>query len=183
MLEGKQVGLRPLETTDAWLLHKWFNDQRVLEDLGAEHLYFAVSLEEEAAVVQHMASDESAAWFIVHELEGREPIGVIGLAAIDARSASAELRIVIGEPTYWGRGYGSDAIGVVLKEAFWARNLHRVWLRVVVYNERAIACYERCGFVLEGRARHDHFHKGEWRDAFHMSMLAAEYWGRKDARG
>ncbi len=182
MLEGKLVGLKPLEMVDAWLLHKWFNDQRVLEDLGADHLYFAVSLEEENAVVQHMVNDEDAVWFIVTELKKKEPIGIIGLAAIDKRSASAELRVVIGEPSFWDKGYGSDAIGIVLREAFVARNLHRVWLRVVAYNERAKSCYLKCGFVLEGTARHDHFHKGAWQDAHHMSILEHEYGGRKRAK-
>ena len=182
MLEGKSVGLRPLETGDAWLLHKWFNDQRVLEDLGAEHLYFAVSLEEEAAVTQHMVNDDEAVWFIVHELEQREPIGVIGLAAMDRRSSSAELRIVIGEPCLWNKGLGTEAIDIVLDHAFTVRNLHRVWLRVAAYNERAISCYKKCGFTLEGRARHDHFHNGGWKDALHMSILEDEFRGRGDAR-
>ncbi|HVO78144.1 MAG TPA: GNAT family protein [Methanomassiliicoccales archaeon] len=181
MLEGKLVGLKPLEQADAWLMHKWFNDQRVLEDLGGD-TYFAVSLEEENAFVQHMVNDDKAVWFIVTELKQKEQIGVIGLAAMDERSSSAELRIVIGEPKFWDKGYGSDAIGLVLREAFVARHLHRVWLRVVTYNERAISCYRKCGFTLEGTARHDHFHKGHWSDAHHMSILAGEYRGRKHAR-
>ena len=181
MLEGKTVGLRPLETTDAWLLHKWFNDQRVLEDLGAEHLYFAVSLEEEGVVVQHMVNDECAVWFIVQTLNEKEPIGIIGLANLDRKIASAEIRIVIGEPSYWGKGIGAEAIDILLEHAFVVRNLHRIWLRVATYNERAISCYKRCGFTMEGRARHDHFHNGEWQDAFHMSILEDEYRRHKDA--
>ncbi|MGD1059865.1 MAG: GNAT family protein [Methanomassiliicoccales archaeon] len=182
MLEGKSVGLRPLEAVDAWLLHKWFNDQRVLEDLGAEHLYFAVSLEEEAAVTQHMVNDDEAVWFIVHELEQREPIGIIGLAAMDRRSSSAELRVVIGEPKHWNKGLGTESIKIMLDQAFTVRNLHRVWLRVAAYNERAISYYRKCGFSLEGRARHDHFHKGGWKDALHMSILEDEFRGLADAR-
>jgi len=182
MLEGKLVGLKPLEQADGWLLHNWFNDQRVLENLGGD-MYFAVSHEEESAFVHHMVTDENAVWFIVMELKRKEPIGVIGLAAMDQRSASAELRIVIGEPKFWDKGYGGDAIDLTLREAFVARHLHRVWLRVVTYNERAIACYEKCGFTPEGTARHDHFQHGEWRDAHHMSILAEEYGGRKRARG
>jgi RimJ/RimL family protein N-acetyltransferase len=37
--------------------------------------------------------------------------------------------------------------------------------------------------MLEGRRRHDHFHKGRWRDALCMSILEDEFRGRKDASG
>jgi RimJ/RimL family protein N-acetyltransferase len=183
MLKGENVGLRPLETEDAWLLYRWFNDQRVLEDLGAEHLYFAISMEEERRIVEHMVNDQDALWFIVQRLKGEEAIGIVGLANLEARTASAELRIVIGEPGQWGKGHGAEAIQMLLDHAFNVKNLHRVYLRVVEYNQRAISCYKKCGFMLEGRTRHDHFHKGRWRDALRMSILEDEFRGRKDASG
>lgn len=175
MIEGEKVGLRPLETHDVYHLLKWFNDQRMLEDLGAEHIYFCVSLEEETLIVERMLRDLSSQWFIIVDLKGGEPIGIIGLANADDRNASAEMRIIIGEVDEWGKGKGEDALRTLLGYAFDSRNLHRVWLRVAVYNERALRLYRKCGFVEEGRSRHDHFHRGEWRDAYRMSMLDHEW--------
>jgi RimJ/RimL family protein N-acetyltransferase len=178
MIKGKQVGLRPIESQDVWLLYRWFNDQRVLEDLGSGHGYFCLSMEEEKAVVERMLHDDKAAHFIIMKLEGGDPIGLISLAGVDDRNASAELRIVIGEVSEWDKGLGEDAIGVLLNHAFNSKNLHRVWLRVAEYNGRAIASYRKCSFLDEGRSRHDHYHKGEWKDALLMSILDSEFRGR-----
>lgn len=175
MISGKQVGLRPLEPDDVFVLFKWFNDERVLEDLGADNMFFCTSLEEERLVVESMLRDKESQFFIVVRLSDMEPIGIVGLAKVHERQASAELRIVLGEVDAWGGGNGPDAIRVLLAYAFDVRNMHRVWLRVAEYNRRAIRCYEKCGFVMEGRMRHDHYHGGSWRDAYYMSVLEHEY--------
>ena len=178
MIEGGQVGLRLMESEDVWLLYRWFNDQRVLENLGSGHGYFCVSMDEERLAVEKMLQDRRALHFIIVKREGGKPIGLIGLVGIDDRNASAEMRVTIGEVEEWDKGLGADAITVLLDHAFNARNLHRIWLRVTDYNARAIACYRKCGFREEGRSRHDHYHKGAWRDALQMSMLDSEFRGR-----
>ena len=177
MIEGRQVGLRLMESEDVWLLYRWFNDQRVLEDLGSDHGYFCTSMDEEKSAVEKMLQDRRATHFIIVKREGAKPIGYAGLVGFNDRSASAELRIVIGEVSEWDKGLGEDAIKVLLEHAFNAKNLHRVWLRTAEYNARAIACYRKCGFVEEGRMRHDHYHKAGWRDALLMSILSSEHRG------
>ncbi len=178
MIEGRQVGLRLMESQDVWLLYRWFNDQRVLEDLGSGHGYFCVSMEGEKSTVERMLNDRHALYFIIVKREGDRPIGLIGLASIDERNASAEMRVIVGEVNEWDKGLGKDAIDVLLDHAFNVRNMHRIWLRVAEYNARAIACYRKCGFKDEGRSRHDHYHKGSWRDALLMSLLDSEFRGR-----
>lgn len=181
MLKGTRVGLRPLESRDSWLLHKWFNDQRVLEDLGAQHISFCVSMDREFHIVDEMLANKSKRYFLIQSLDGNRDIGLVGLDKIDQRNASAELKIVIGEVDCWGKGLGSDAIRVLLDHAFALMNLHRIYLRVADYNDRAIACYKACGFQPEGRLRHDHFHKGAYRDALIMSILREDFGRVPDA--
>jgi len=175
MLKGKRVGLRPLESKDSWLLHKWFNDQRVLEDLGAQHISFCTSMDREFQIVDEMMTNRSKRYFMIQSLEGGRDVGLIGLDKIDLRNASAELQIIIGDVECWGKGFGGEAICVLLDHAFSRMNLHRVYLRVADYNDRAITCYKACGFQAEGRLRHDHFHKGAYRDALVMSILKEEF--------
>jgi len=179
MICGRLVGLRPLETEDVFVMFKWFNDERVLEDLGAENMFFATSLEEEKLVVDSMIGDGRSQFLVIHRLQDHEAVGIIGLANLDERNASAELRIVIGEVGAWDQGLGTDAIQVLLDHAFNVRNLHRVWLRVMEYNQRALRCYEKCGFQIEGRSRQDLYHRGAWRDAYRMSILEDDYRGRE----
>ena len=177
MLEGEKVGLRLMQSDDVWLLYRWFNDQRVLENLGSDHGYFCVSMEEEKAVVESMLQNRKTMNFIIVRRQGDEPVGYIGLAGLDVRNASAELRVIVGEISEWDKGLGEEAIRLLLDHAFNLRNLHRVWLRVAEYNSRAIACYLKCGFKEEGRMRHDHYHRAAWRDTLAMSILDSEFRG------
>jgi RimJ/RimL family protein N-acetyltransferase len=174
MLRGKSVGLRPMEPDDAWLLYRWFNDQKVLEDMGAHHDLFCISMDEERQTVDRMLRDLDAFHCVIVPLNADQPIGMVSLARIDERNASAELRLLIGEVAEWGKGYCRDATRVMVDYGFRTRNLHRVELRVTSYNERAKACYEACGFRVDGVLRHDHFHKGQWRDSLLMTILNGE---------
>jgi RimJ/RimL family protein N-acetyltransferase len=53
--------------------------------------------------------------------------------------------------------------------------LHRVSVRVVAYNERAIQAYKKCGFRIEGREREAALVDGVWHDDVIMGVLESEY--------
>jgi RimJ/RimL family protein N-acetyltransferase len=92
-------------------------------------------------------------------------------------SRNAEVGIVIGEKDYWNKGYGSEAMQLMLKHGFETLNLHRIWLRVYGFNTRAIRAYEKSGFVHEGRKREASFIQGKYHDVLIMSVLQPEWKG------
>ena len=104
-------------------------------------------------------------------------IGNIGLYEIDWKNRKAEYGILIGDKSAWGKGYGFDSSTDLLAYAFRELNLHRIFLRVLAYHERAIRLYEKIGFREEGRLRQDIFRSGAYRDTIIMGMLASEYAG------
>ena len=63
---------------------------------------------------------------------------------------------------------------LVLAYAF-DSGLHRVGLRVLATNERAVRCYTSCGFKLEGRERESARIDGVWQDDLIMGILAREF--------
>ncbi len=74
-----------------------------------------------------------------------------------------------------GKGIGTQAIHLLLQHAFGELKLHRIGIRVLAYNTRAIRAYEKCGFVREGRERETAFVNGAWHDDIMMGLLATEY--------
>ena len=90
------------------------------------------------------------------------------------RAASARLTVVIGEKEEWGKGLGKEAVERMVRYAFNVLNLHRVHVIVAEHNDRALACFGSCGFVREGTLRHDHYHRGSYRDSHVMSVLRDE---------
>ena len=102
-------------------------------------------------------------------------IGEIRLHEIDARDQRAALMVGIYDEGRLGKGIGRRAIRLVLAYAFNEMRLHRVRLRVIEYNVRAIACYQACGFREEGREREAALIDGERYDDVIMGVLAGEF--------
>jgi RimJ/RimL family protein N-acetyltransferase len=98
-------------------------------------------------------------------------IGVVGLRDVDPFGRTAELGITIGDKAYWGRGFGREAIRLLLDYAFRMLNLRRVFLRVHGGNERGIRAYRACGFVEEGRLRQHVWSNGAYDDLVFMGVI------------
>jgi len=74
----------------------------------------------------------------------------------------ASYAIGIQASRYLGRGFGTEATRLVLAYAFEVLKLHRIVVKVLDFNVRAIACYRKCGFVEEGRERECALLDGAW---------------------
>jgi RimJ/RimL family protein N-acetyltransferase len=112
-------------------------------------------------------------WLAIETKDGVH-IGNCRLFDTSAEDRSTTLGIWIGEEGYRSRGYGTDATRALVRFAFEEMNLHRVGLNVFAYNERAIACYRKCGFVEEGRGRQARYARGVYHDVVTMGVLRGE---------
>lgn len=99
-------------------------------------------------------------------------VGEIVLNELDEDNLSCNLRIALVRP---GKGYGSEAIRLVLAHAFATTPLHRISLGVYAFNERAVHVYEKCGFTREGVSRDALLWEGVFHDEVRMSVLRTEW--------
>ena len=123
------------------------------------------------AFYRQLAADPLG-WAIEHE--GR-CVGSARLHSLSREDRRARYAIGIFDRRYWNRGLGTEATRLVLRHAFDSLGLHRVDLRVLADNERAIRCYLRCGFAREGLERESALVGGAWRSDAMMSVLEDEY--------
>jgi RimJ/RimL family protein N-acetyltransferase len=114
-------------------------------------------------------------FFMIRTLEDDRLIGDIGLGGLQWNLGEAWAGIAIGERETWGKGYGTDAMHILLRYAFCELNLHRVTLNVFEYNQRAIRSYEKAGFVVEGRERQFMQRGGRRWDVVYMGILRQEW--------
>jgi RimJ/RimL family protein N-acetyltransferase len=119
--------------------------------------------------------DESGVSFCIRTLQEDCLIGYIGLWDIVWSHGDAELGIGIGDRVSWGKGYGTDAMQVILRYGFNELNLKRITLGVFDYNTRAIRSYEKTGFTLEGRMRKALYRDGSRADILYMGILREEW--------
>jgi len=109
-----------------------------------------------------------------HILLEDQIIGEIELDHIAWRSGEAELKIEIYHPEMHNRGYGTEAVTMLLGQAFLHMNLNRVYLRVQASNRCALRCYEKAGFRREGRL-HRLTEWGTEEEIFLMGVTKAHY--------
>jgi RimJ/RimL family protein N-acetyltransferase len=118
--------------------------------------------------------------FAIRTLADDRIIGEIGLDGIRWTHGDCFVGIGLGDRECWGKGYGTDAMKIILRYAFTELNLQRVTLDVFEYNPRGMRSYEKAGFVLEGRQRGMLLREGRRWDVIYMGILKEE-WLRNNA--
>ena len=173
MLEGKLVRLRAVEQEDLERDVTWVNDREVTRFLSMR--YPISRAEEERWLRDRPPNDFSNGPFFAIETKDGVHIGNTNLMPANPEDRKAGLGIMIGDKEYWSNGYGTDAVVTLLHFGFGEMNLNRIWLHVFDYNERAQACYKKCGFVEEGRLRQHYYSMGRYWDVIVMAVLRDEF--------
>lgn len=114
-------------------------------------------------------------FFAIRTLERDKLIGFIGLFELFKHHGDTLVAIALGERDYWGKGFGTDAMKVMLRYAFDELNLRRVGLIVFEYNPRAIRSYEKVGFIPEGTVRRVMQRDGNRWNFKYMGILRDEW--------
>lgn len=98
-------------------------------------------------------------------------IGAIRLHSLNRADKRANIAIGILSTPHLGHGYGSEAMRLLAQHAFETMGLHRLSCRVLAFNTRAIAAYEKVGFKQEGREREAALIGSDWHDDIMMGLL------------
>jgi RimJ/RimL family protein N-acetyltransferase len=174
-LHGERVTLREYQTDDIDGIRAWANDMDTVRYLSARY-WMPQSYADAADFVDHaMRAGTNGAFFVIAARDTGAYLGQIDLFSINWRVRSAEMAIVMGRDALRGQGLGTEAIGLLLRYAFNMLGLTRVELEVASQNERAIRCYLRAGFVLEGVKRQAFMVDGKHADLTVMAVLNDEW--------
>ena len=169
------MALCPLGPEHLAKAQEWINQEEVRQYL---HNVVPIGELQEKKWLERLAEAKDEFCFAVHLKAGGEHVGNCGLHRVDWVNRAAEYGIVIGEPNAQNKGYGTEVTKLVLRYAFEQLNLNRVQLRVYEYNARAVKCYEKAGYRLEGRLRQARFWRGRYWEVLLMAVLREEFPGR-----
>src|SRR5215813_13539529 len=176
MLRGEKVTLRAIERDDLKRLHELTSNVELeLLGRGAWEPWSLAAMEKDFE--KHLEDPDKSEFVI--EADGKV-IGEIELHRWkNRRAGSATFGVSILDPDYLGKGYGRDAISVLLDWAFRIQNYRRIGLTTLATNERAIRCYEAVGFQHEGRERRAEYCNGDYLDVVVMGILRDEWEARR----
>jgi len=175
MIVGERVRLRAVEKHDLPRFVEWLNDPEVRRNLA---FYQPLSLPQEELWFEHNLSLPPGEQTLSIELLSDDlwtHAGATGFKHHDQRERSAEVGIMIGLKEFWNRGYGFEAMELIVKHGFQNLNLNRIFLQVFETNPGGIRCYEKAGFKHEGRLREARFYEGHYIDVLLMSILKSEW--------
>lgn len=182
---GTLVTLREIEEADLPLVWEWENDSELGLYLNADPNK-RMSMDEVRRRYHQYRTDPTSGMFIICTRDG-QAIGMLGFDRLYRDLGTCRLFIGIGLKDYWGHGYGSDAMRVVLGYFFQHITLGKVQLSVYDFNTRAIASYRKCGFEVEGVRRNVAFVQGRWCDSIEMVITVDQYaqvqpiWEKQDS--
>ena len=174
LFRGKLVRLVAPSQGDAAEVAHWTEDAGYLRAVDSDYAR-PLSPEQAAARLAPEAADPNRVEFHLRTLADDRLIGFVALHSIEWNNGAGLLAVGIGEAEYRGKGYGTDALQLILRFAFQELNLFRVGLDVMATNARAIRAYEKLGFQHEGRMRGAVLRDGQRTDRIVMGILREEW--------
>lgn len=176
ILQGEKVRLTAVEKEDLAAISRWY------QDAGFARLFDATPAAPKSATqlarwLEEAEKAQNGYLFAIRPLDQETLLGYLELDGILWTNGSAWLALGLGQRDKWGKGYGTEAMQLALNFAFNELNLHRVQLSVFAYNERAIALYEKLGFVREGTYREHVRRDGSYYDMYLYGLLRREWPG------
>ena len=154
MINGAMVRLREKRLADALDDYNWQTDPELaeLDALPVLTMSFRQYMSDHTAELLYASVTRQQ--FAIETLNGKH-IGNCAYYGIDEIQGEAELGIMIGNRDYWDKGYGTDAVNLLVNHIFTQTNLNRIHLKTLVWNMRARKCFQKCGFTPCGKSVRD----------------------------
>ena len=171
-LIGDNIYLSPISVDDVEQYAEMVNDIKVSVGLGYLSYTNIIDFESEK---EFLISVKKEKRFAVRLLENDELLGNVGFKSVGEIHRTAEMGIMLGNPKYQRKGYGMEAINLLLDYGFSFLNLRNISLNVFEYNEVAYNLYKKIGFKEAGRLRKAVEILGKTYDVIIMDMLKEEF--------
>ena len=170
MIDGKKIRLRSLTKKDFDKTYKWHNDL-ALRNLTLAHP-FPVTDAQEEEWYDSLLKDRSNknVYFGIEAKSSNKLVGIIFLTKISMIHKTCWLGVFVGDKNSRGKGFGSEAVNLIVDYAFNSLNLRKVSLEVVKSNKNAISSYKKIDFFQEGEMKKQVFIDGKYNDIIIMSL-------------
>jgi RimJ/RimL family protein N-acetyltransferase len=157
LFEGKDIRFGPIDhDKDPEIEAKWTHDSefmRMLDLSPARPMSAALVKKEYEKLEKQIDEKKNLYYFAIRAREDDRLIGKAAVQWIEWANGNGFLRLGIGAESDRRKGYGSQALQMLLRFGFAELNLFRLSAVVPEYNTAAIALLKKFGFVEEVRRR------------------------------
>ncbi|MDD5005729.1 MAG: GNAT family protein [Candidatus Omnitrophica bacterium] len=171
-LVGKKIYLRPFDMSDLNGKYiQWINDCDVTKFMDDPFPKTRENLEE---YVKNISKDPNYVFFAVIEKKTDKHIGNAKIGPINwIHRRTGFGRMLCKEA--WGKGYGTEAMRLMIEYAFEKLNLNRIIDHGVVDNLPSIKSNEKAGLDNEGIIREYVYSNGKYCDVAILGLTRARY--------
>jgi RimJ/RimL family protein N-acetyltransferase len=161
---------------DVPLMFKWHNDMDFLRYLHRGLPHFGTQKDLREWMEADFRGRRETRPMMIRRREDDVLLGFCAFKDMDKTARNALFFIAIRpDESYQGKGYGTDAVRVMMRFAFQEMNLQRLGLEVGEFNVAAKRSYEKCGFQVEGTIRRSMYRDGKYWDMHYMGILREEW--------
>ena len=170
IIEGKGIYLRQVALEDADRNYcGWMNDPEITR--YTESRFSAYTLEDIKAYIEKESQSKDSLFLAIVLKSDKRHIGNIKIHRIDKAHRHAEISLLIGEKSCWGRGIGTEAIRLAAEYAFKALNLHKVYAGCYANNIGSIRAFKKSGFKEEAIMKEHYLFEGQYIDGVQLGIL------------
>ena len=172
ILIGERIYFRPLELSDidnGW--QAWINDKNTNEHLNG---VYPVNKDELIEYYKN-ASPPNTVMFAICDKTDNQYIGNARLGSIDWLNRRCTYGRMIGIDKYRGKGYGTEALILLIKYGFLTLGMNRIYSGAIISNEASLKSNEKVGFVKEGVERQSLWKNGKFVDVIALAMTRDDY--------
>jgi len=175
LIRGERILLRPLgieEAEGSYL--QWMNDPQVTRHL--ESRFRTWSGADLKAYIQKQAESEASSGVLaVVRCDNYAHIGNIKLEPINWTHRTASVGLMIGAAEARGKGFGTEAIRLVVEYAFQQLGLRKLTAGIYASNHASIKAFVAAGFVVEGRQREQWQDEDDYVDGVLVGILQRDW--------
>jgi len=179
LFEGKLIRLAPIDhEKDPEVESRWTHDlslSRALWRKPAMPLSVTQMKKKYEAIEKEVDETKRCFHFTIRGREDNRLLGFVRIEGVEWTHSIGSLKLAIGDPVERGKGYGSEALQLMLRFAFSELNLYRVSVVVGEDNPAAVKFFTRFGFVEEVRRRKALVRDGQTWDSIHLGLLRDEW--------
>ncbi|MBT8271664.1 MAG: GNAT family N-acetyltransferase [Bacteroidia bacterium] len=139
-LKGKHIYLRALEPEDLKLVHSIENDERIWEISQTQTPFSKYIIEDYIKNSHKDIYEIKQLRLAIATMEDRT-VGLIDIFDFDFKNRRAGIGLVIKDTTDRGKGYGREAVGLLINYCFSQLNLHQLFCDINEQNEASIKLF------------------------------------------
>lgn len=179
IINGNQILLKSFtaENLQDPRYYKWLLDKKVMRTIGRSEYLKPIEFSAVELYVKALQESDHDYFFALYTKNNKKFIGTVKIGSIDWYNKTADVGIMIGDKSYWGKGLATDALRSVCKYAFAYLHLLKLTGGCMAPNVAMVKCFEKIGFKKEGVQRKQNMLDGTYVDHFTYGLFPNELSG------